>query len=347
MAEANKERIFDEFVELVSVPCHTLKERQVFELLQQKLKDLGFVTQEDDAGKELGGECGNLWGWLPGNKVGAKRVLLTAHMDCVEPCEGIKVVKKDGKILSDGTTILGSDDKSGVVAILEAVRMLQETKAEHGDIQVLFTIAEEGGVNGSRCMEDRVHFKVHGKTAHGGLAPEKGINAILVAAKALAGVEKYARIDEETTCNIGVIHGGLATNIVPDLVEIQSDVRSRNLDKLAAQRDYLVNTVTAGVVANGGKVDVEIIHKYQPFDLSHDSDVVTLALESCKANGFTPDVTVTGGGSDANFINAYGVPCVILGTGMSEVHTVDEFILEEDLYNSVLMVYGILQAAAK
>ena len=128
MAEANKERIFDEFVELVSVPCHTLKERQVFELLQQKLKDLGFVTQEDDAGKELGGECGNLWGWLPGNKVGAKRVLLTAHMDCVEPCEGIKVVKKDGKILSDGTTILGSDDKSGVVAILEAVRMLQETK---------------------------------------------------------------------------------------------------------------------------------------------------------------------------------------------------------------------------
>ena len=375
MAEANKERIFDEFVELVSVPCHTLKERQVFELLQQKLKDLGFVTQEDDAGKELGGECGNLWGWLPGNKVGAKRVLLTAHMDCVEPCEGIKVVKKDGKILSDGTTILGSDDKSGVVAILEAVRMLQETKAEHGDIQVLFTIAEEGGVNGSRCMDksllhadvgyaldseahpgeivtaapgqDRVHFKVHGKTAHGGLAPEKGINAILVAAKALAGVEKYARIDEETTCNIGVIHGGLATNIVPDLVEIQSDVRSRNLDKLAAQRDYLVNTVNAGVVANGGKVDVEIIHKYQPFDLSHDSDVVTLALESCKANGFTPDVTVTGGGSDANFINAYGVPCVILGTGMSEVHTVDEFILEEDLYNSVLMVYGILQAAAK
>ena len=153
MAEANKERIFDEFVELVSVPCHTLKERQVFELLQQKLKDLGFVTQEDDAGKELGGECGNLWGWLPGNKVGAKRVLLTAHMDCVEPCEGIKVVKKDGKILSDGTTILGSDDKSGVVAILEAVRMLQETKAEHGNIQVLFTIAEEGGVNGSRCMD--------------------------------------------------------------------------------------------------------------------------------------------------------------------------------------------------
>lgn len=107
------------------------------------------------------------------------------------------------------------------MAILEAVRMLQETKAEHGDIQVLFTIAEEGGVNGSRCMDksllhadvgyaldseghpgeivtaapgqDRVHFKVHGKTAHGGLAPEKGINAILVAAKALAGVEKICQ----------------------------------------------------------------------------------------------------------------------------------------------------------
>lgn len=375
MAAANKERIFDEFVELVSVPCHTLQERQIFELLQKKLQKLGFTTQEDGAGKELGGECGNLWGWLPGTKTGAKRVLLTAHMDSVEPCAGIKVIKKDGKILSDGTTILGSDDKSGVVAILEGVRMLLEQKAEHGGIQVLFTIAEEGGVNGSRCMDksllqadvgyaldgeghpgeiitaapgqDRVHFKVHGKTAHGGLAPEKGINAIMVAAKALAGVEKYARIDEETTCNIGIIHGGLATNIVPDLVEIQSDVRSRNLAKLAVQRDYLVQTVSDGVVANGGKVEVEIIHKYQPFDLAHTEAVVDLALASCQSNGFAPDVTVTGGGSDANFINAYGVPCVILGTGMSEVHTVEEFILEEDLYNSALLVYGILRAAAK
>lgn len=371
----NNERIYNEFVELVSLPSHSLKEKQIFMLLESKLKELGFTTKEDDAGKELGGECGNLWGFLPGTKPGAKRVLLTAHMDSVEPCEGIKVIKKDGKILSAGETILGSDDKSGIVAILEAVRMLKETHAEHGDIQVLFTIAEEGGVNGSRCMkkewlqadvgyaldseghpgeivtaapgQERVTFKVHGKTAHGGVAPEKGINAIMLTAIGLANVKKYARIDEETTCNIGVIHGGLATNIVPELVEVQCDVRSRNLEKLAAQRKYLVDTVSEGVINSGGKIDVEVISKYQPFDLEHSSDVVTLALDACKNYKFAPDITVTGGGSDANFINAYGVPCVILGTGMSEVHTVDEFILEEDLYNSVLMVHGILLAAVK
>ena len=375
MKLVNKERMLAEFKEVVAVPCHTLQERPVFEMLRAKLEALGFTVEEDDAGEKLGGNCGNLWAFLPGNKVGAVSVLLSAHMDGVEPCGGTTVVQKDGVLYSDGTTILGGDDKSGVVAILEGVRMLVEENAEHGDIQILFTIAEEGGVNGSRCMDRsklkaqvayaldgegapgeivigapgqyRYKISVHGKKAHGGLEPEKGINAIMIAAKALAEVKRYGRIDEETTCNIGIIGGGVATNVVPDLVEIEGDVRSRNNEKLEAIREEVVSTISNAVEKYGAKVTAEVEHKYSSFLIDTESTVVKLAKSACAMYGFTPDITQTGGGSDANFLNAYGVPCVILGTGMQNVHTIEEFIKEEDLYNSALMVYGILQAACE
>lgn len=375
MKLVNKERMLAEFKEVVAVPCHTLQERSVFEMLRAKLEALDFTVEEDGAGEKLGGNCGNLWAFLPGNKVGAVSVLLSAHMDGVDPCGGTTVVQKDGVLYSDGTTILGGDDKSGVVAILEGVRMLVEENAEHGDIQILFTIAEEGGVNGSRCMDRsklkaqvayaldgegapgeivigapgqyRYKINVHGKKAHGGLEPEKGINAIMIAAKALAEVKRYGRIDEETTCNIGIIGGGVATNVVPDLVEIEGDVRSRNNEKLEAIREEVVSTICNAVEKYGAKVTAEVEHKYSSFLIDTESTVVKLAKSACSMYGFAPDITQTGGGSDANFLNAYGVPCVILGTGMQNVHTVEEFIKEEDLYNSALMVYGILQAACK
>lgn len=375
MKAVNKERMLAEFKEIVAVPCHSLQERPVFELLCTKLEALGFTVEEDDAGEKLGGNCGNLWAFLPGNKAGATSVLFSAHMDGVEPCGGTTVVQKDGYLYSDGTTILGGDDKSGVVGIIEGVRMLVEENVEHGDIQILFTIAEEGGVNGSRCM-DRSKLKaevayaldgegapgevvigapgqykwtisVHGKKAHGGLEPEKGINAIMIAAKALAEVERYGRIDEETTCNIGVIGGGVATNVVPDLVVIEGDVRSRNNEKLEAVREELVSTICNAVEKFGGKFTAEVEHKYSSFLIDTNSTVVKLAERACELYNLPLAITQTGGGSDANFFNAYGVPCVILGTGMKNVHTVEEFIKEEDLYNSALMVYGILQAATE
>lgn len=375
MKALNKERMLAEFKEIVAVPCHSLQERPVFEMLRAKLEALGFTVEEDDAGEKLGGNCGNLWAFLPANKEGAVSVLFSAHMDGVEPCGGTTVIQKDGVLYSDGTTILGGDDKSGVVGILEGVRMLVEENGEHGDIQILFTIAEEGGVNGSRCMDRsklkaevayaldgegapgeivigapgqyRYKISVHGKKAHGGVEPEKGINAIMIAAKALAEVERYGRIDEETTCNIGLISGGVATNVVPDLVEIEGDVRSRNNDKLEAIREEVVSTICNAVEKYGAKYTAEVEHKYSGFFIDTNSTVVKLAERACELHGFTPDITQTGGGSDANFFNAYGVPCVILGTGMQNVHTVDEYLKEEDLYNSALMVYGILQAACE
>ncbi|WP_304090850.1 M20/M25/M40 family metallo-hydrolase, partial [Phascolarctobacterium succinatutens] len=204
MTQVNKERMLAEFKEIVALPCHGLQERPVFDLLKGKLEAMGFTVEEDNAGELLGGNCGNLWAFLPASEGCEKAscVLLSAHMDGVEPCGGTTVVQKDGVLYSDGTTILGGDDKSGVEAILEGIRLLLEEGTAHGAIQILFTICEEGGVNGSRCMDKsklradvgyaldgegapgeivigapgqkKYKIDIIGKTAHGGLEPEKG-----------------------------------------------------------------------------------------------------------------------------------------------------------------------------
>lgn len=375
MVLVNKERMLNEFVEMVKIPSHSKAERPVFEYLKGKLEALGFEITEDDAGKKMGGNCGNLFAFKKGTKTG-KTVMLCAHMDTVEPSTGATVVRKDGILYSDGTTTLGGDDKSGVEGILEGLRMLQDEGAETADIQVVFTACEEGGLHGSRNMDTtllkgdvgyaldgegspgeivvgapgqyRIKIDIYGKTSHGGVAPEKGINAIMIAAKALAEVKRYGRIDEETTCNIGIISGGVATNVVPDHIIIEGDARSRNAEKLEAIKNEIVNTIVDAAKKYGAtKVEAEAEFMYSSFKLIEECATVQLAKKAAENFGFKIDICQTGGGSDANFINRYGVPCVILGTGMKAVHTVEEYLAEEDLYNSALWVYGILKEAAK
>ena len=149
----NESRMLQDFLEYVQIPCHTLNERQIADLLTKQLTELGFDVKEDMAGKKLGGNTGNLIATRKGTVTTAPTLMLTAHMDCVEPCEGVKPVIKDGVITSDGTTILGGDDKAGVAAIMEALHTIQDQGLPCGDLQVVFAIAEEGGVNGSKNMD--------------------------------------------------------------------------------------------------------------------------------------------------------------------------------------------------
>lgn len=370
----NKKRILDEFLELVQIKCSTRDEREVGDLMTARLKDLGCTVTEDNAGQILGGNCGNLIANLKGNTPGAPTIMLSAHLDCVEPCAGVKPQIKDGIITSDGTTILGADDKAGVTAILETLRVLKEQNLAHGDVQVIFTVAEEGGVNGSKNIDqsllkadfgyaldssgrpgkiiveapgqNKIHVKIHGKTAHAGIAPEQGINAIVVAGIALAQVPQ-GRIDEETTCNIGAIQGGKVTNIVPDLVEITCESRSRNQAKLDQLTAEICQSFETAAAKNGAKAEITVNKAYGPYVLSKESQVVSAAANAAKKLGLAVEVTGTGGGSDANFYNNYGIPCSVLGVGMQKVHTKEEFIIEEDLYTTAALVLQIIKDAAQ
>lgn len=371
----NKERVLNEFFELVRVTCRTKAEREIADLLKNRVAGYGWDVEvsEDEVGKKIGGNCGNVFFYVKGNVPAAPTVLLSAHLDCVEPCEGVEPVLKDGIISSAGNTILGGDDKAGVVGILEALRIVNEQKLPHGDIQVVFTVAEEGGVNGSKNMEaswlkadfgfaldasgapgkivteapgqNKIEVVVHGKTAHAGLAPEEGINAIVVAGKALAEI-KQGRIDAETTANVGMIKGGVATNIVPDKVEIICEARSRDMAKLEAQTKSMVETFEKVAAANQAKAEVTVKKAYGPFVLAADSQVVKTAAKAAEAIGLTSSTEATGGGSDANFFNSYGVPTAVLGVGMSKVHTTDEYIKEDHLYETAEWMLSIIKTAA-
>jgi len=370
----NKERVLQEFFELVRVPCETRKEREIADLLKKRMADLGAEVSEDNVGEKIGGDTGNIYGYFKGAVESAPTLLLSAHMDCVYPCVGIEPVLEDGVIRSKGDTVLGADDKSGVVAILEAIRVMKEENIPHGDIQVVFTVAEEGGVNGSKNM-DAANLKADfgyaldssgspgkviimapgqykilstfkGKTAHAGLAPEEGINAIVLAGKALAEVQD-GRVDDETTCNIGLIQAGVATNIVPDSCLVTSEARSRNTEKLENLVAEIKATFEKVAQANGGSVEVKPVRAYFPYVLQESDDVVQRAVRAAEAIGLPTACQGTGGGSDANFFNAMGVPTAVLATGMSKVHTTDEFILEKDLYDTARWVIEIIKQTAQ
>lgn len=370
----NEERVLKEFFEFIQIPCSSLNEREIADILIKRLTDLGFSIEEDDAGKKLGGNTGNIVATRKGNVSSAPMIMLTAHMDCVEPCANIKPQMKDGLITSDGTTILGGDDKAGVVAILEALRVIEEKQLPCGDLQVVFTICEEKGVQGSKNMDssllkakhgftfdtsgspgrivrkapgqNKLKLVVTGKAAHAGNAPEKGINSIIAAGKILAKFPQ-GRVDDETTCNIGTITGGSATNVVAETTTVMLETRSRVKSKLEALTNDVVRIFEEGGKETGTQVEVTVMPAYDPFDLPEDCETIQIASKAAAALNFPVSVVESGGGSDASFFNAYGVPTTVLGVGMTNVHTKNECILEKDLYDSARLALQIIQEVAK
>jgi tripeptide aminopeptidase len=268
---------------------------------------------------------------------------------------------------SDGTTILGSDDKSGIGIIVETVKVLKELNIPHGDIEIAFTICEEIGLLGAkyydtsvinakhgivldsstpdrlvlRCPSaDDIRFTVRGVEAHAGLCPELGISAIKVASDAIS-IMKLGRIDHETTSNIGIIRGGVATNIVTGIVEVVGEARSHNDDKLRNQVNHMiecfVNTASKYKVKLNGeeleaRVDINIQRSYDRMEVSDDAAITKLVLKAVSNLNHTIQLHTTGGGCDANYFNKFGIDCVNLGTGMYELHTVNEHLILDEFY---------------
>ncbi len=371
----NEERLKNTFIELVSVPCPSCDEKQEADLLVKKLQELGMEPKVDRAGEQCGGTTGNVWGFLKGDVPGALRLFFEAHMDSVAPTTGTNVIEKDGVLYSDGTTTLGGDDKSGVAAVLEAMQCIIENDLPHGDIQVCFTIGEETGSYGVRymdktmiqadagyCMDCGGHpgaifnaspkainlkLKVKGKSAHAGLEPEKGINAIMLAADALHALPAYGRIDEETTLSVDMIDGGLAPNIVPEACEIVIDMRCPNQTKLERLKNETVEIFRNVVEAKGGAVEVAVKEVAPGVNLNTDHATVKLAATAAEKLGFPVSTGFTGGCSDANFLCGMGLPTVLLATGMDKIHTTEERLALEDLYNAASWVLGIVEEAAE
>lgn len=364
------DRLVELFTTLCRINSPPRQERAVVEYVKGFLHGLGLELREDNAAEIVGGDANNLIATLPANITGAPKIFFSAHFDTVEPNPNLKIIVQDGIIKTDGTTVLGADDKAGMSAILEAVRIVVENNLPHGQIQLLLTVCEEIGLRGARALDlslvdsdfgfvydtgppvgtvitqTPTHntMRVHliGKPAHAGVEPEKGINAIQIAAHAISQM-KLGRIDAETTANIGSIHGGQATNVVCPEVVITAEARSLNSDKVNAQVAHMTQLFEQAAQQFGGQAIIEIDRHYEGYTLTEDDLPVQVVRRALHKLGMDAPMRPTGGGSDANVFIARGLPCCVVGTAHQKVHTHEEFVRIEDLAKSVDLTLAIIR----
>jgi len=374
----NQERIKNLLLELVQIDSHSRKERDVAERIKKYCEEMGAQVEIDDAGEKVGGNSGNVVARFPGTIPGAETIMMSAHMDTVVPGEGVKPIVDGDIIRSDGTTVLGGDDKSGCAVIIEVIRCLQEQKIPYAPIEAIFSICEEVGLLGAKHVDvsklnakyglvfdsddpgflftkgpssNELVFKVYGLESHAGVAPEDGISAIKIAAEAIAAM-KLGRIDEETTANIGIIEGGKATNIITNYVYLKGETRSRSESKLDDQTEHMIKCfkdaaakyeVTVEGVTTKGRVEATAEREYSAMDVPEDSRVVQLVYQAAARLGQKVEVMSSGGGCDANIFNKRGIECANFGTGMRAIHTVKEWLDVKDMYASAEMTLEVMK----
>jgi tripeptide aminopeptidase len=378
----NRERLGDLFKTLIQIDSVSKKEGAIAKTLQGIFESMGGEVLIDGAGPKVGGDTGNLIARFKGAKADIVPLLLNAHMDTVQPGEGIKVLFSDGTYTSDGSTVLGADDKSALAIIIETIRILQEKMLPWGPLELVVTICEEVGLLGAKNLDyslikaqygysldatdtegivtqapaaNHIEFKVHGRDAHAGAAPEKGINAIHLASRAISEI-RVGRIDDETTANIGLIEGGKATNIVPCLVTVAGEVRSHSPGRLEEETQKIVQGFERQVSdykeafpSDDGlpRLEVAVRQDFSNLKIADDHAVVTLAREAASCLGRNMKTKTSGGGSDANIFFGHGIVTSVLGTGMKDMHTVRESIRLDDMVKSVELLLEIVQLHAR
>ena len=374
------ERLAETFRFLAETSSVSRREGALAAELKRRLQILGAQTFIDGAAIKTGSDTGNLIARLEGSRE-VPPLLVNAHMDTVQPGEGVSVLFKDGVFTSDGRTILGADDKSAIAVILEALSVLRENQIQHGPIEIVLTTCEEAGLKGAKNLDfslltapygyaldgtdtegiivqapsaNRFEIRLIGKDAHAGAHPEQGINAIHLAAKAMAGLT-IGRIDIETTCNIGWIEGGVATNVVPPLVTLRGEARSHDEAKLQG--------VTAGIIEAFEEVvkehrrrtgldglpqlETHVERSYGRTRISEGHPLVLLAKQAAASLGRSLRTKISGGGSDANVFFEKGIPLGILGTGMREVHTTRESVRLDDMIRATELLVAIIRQHSK
>ncbi len=363
----SERRLVSTFLDLVRINAPAKQERPVAIFLKKRLQS--YALREDGAGKALGGNCGNIIVRVPGDS--RPTILLSAHMDTVSPTAGIRPSIKRGMFRSDGNTILGADDRAGIAMILELLAHWKDTGRAHPPLEIAFTVAEEIGLQGAKQIgrgvlksamgyvldsslpvgaavneavtHHRMILRVQGRTAHAGVEPEKGINAICIAAKALSRLPT-GRITKRTTCNVGVIAGGTAFNVVPSLTQVDLEIRSASSRVAAGLIRRVRRSFREAARKAGGKVAIKEWKDFEAFRVSPRAPVAQFFRQGAGKMGLNPSLRMYGGGSDGNIFNRRGIPCLVLGLGYKEPHTARERMAVADLMRGTQLLAAIMEA---
>lgn len=356
------------FLDLAAHDNPSRQEAEVSTHIKMVLDELGIQWQEDDTGAKIGGNAGNLYAYLPG-QLDLPPILLSAHMDSVDPAVGKRIVTHpDGTITSDGTTVLGADDLSGVAAILEAVRSVLESGVAHRPIELLFDVAEEPycagiqrfdfpslrakeayildltGPVGSAAYQapSILAFRAvfTGRAAHAAFSPELGIHAIQAAAQAITAIP-CGRVGD-TTVNVGTITGGSADNVVPERCCVTGEVRSFDDGSARARLAEIEATVQRAAQAVGAAVEFSTETLCRAYRVEPEHPVAERFQKVCSGLGLSGELTVTYGGSDNNHFFHHGIHGLVVASGMNDCHSVHEYTSQPELERAAQLVEGLI-----
>lgn len=354
----NKKRLIKRFIDYVKIDSESGNEERFAMRLISDLKKLGLKPTQD--------KIGNIFVNIKGSVQNSPTILLNAHIDTVTPGKSIKPRIIGGNVRSDGKTILGADNKAGVAAIIEALTIIKKENIPHSNLLIVFTVQEETGLYGSKHIDRKklkadfgfvfdgggpetihnaapaqknIEVWIKGKAAHAGVHPEDGINAIKVASEAIARM-KQGRIDFETTANIGIIKGGKATNIISEDVYIKGEARSHNPKKLKKQVDHMISCFKKSCKKHKAKLKFKISDIYPSFKISSTHKIFKLIPDP-----YT--LKPSGGGSDANMFNKYGIPSIIMGVGAHNLHGIREKLSIREYNKGIMMIVELIKACTK
>src|SRR5919201_1615888 len=359
------------FTELAAIPSPPGDEREVADRVSSDFHDHGLAPHEDDAGPAIGSTMGNMLCRIEPTAEGTP-LFFCAHLDTVPPQGPIEPVIDDGFVRNAGGTILGADNKAAVAAMLEATRVVLAQNRPHAGIELLFTAKEELGLIGAFAFDhtrlraragyvydmaapigtivvaapsaQKLTIRFHGRSAHSGMYPEEGRSAIAAAARAIADM-RLGRIDDETTANVGTIHGGSARNIVPEWCELEAEARSLDDAKVVEVVQEMLDACTFAASSSECSLETEVEGDYRAYRFRRDALPVRLAVDALQRSGFEPRFETTGGAADANVFNERGLECVNLANGMTDIHTPDERIAVDDLTAMVDVTLALVEAA--
>lgn len=352
----NQPEIVNLFLEAARINALSANEKPVADFIKSFLTQYDYTISEDDSRQFTESNTGNL---ICKVGTGGKMVLMS-HMDTARPTGSLKPVIKGDRIVSSGDTVLGVDNRAGVAVLLHTLKKIAVEKIPVTDFTVAFTTCEETtlfgskhlGVNGeikkgfifdsgyrpgsfiySACGAMGFKIKITGKASHSGIAPEKGINSMQAAARAISKLP-LGRIDDETTMNIGLLKSGSAVNVIPESTELEGEVRSFNLKKAEDYFNLLVKIFKEECESVKAKFEIDYFWDFMPYTIPETSPVYKETVNALNKVGLTPTPKISLGGSDANSLNARGIESVNLGIGAQNPHSNDEFIFIEDLIKS-------------
>jgi tripeptide aminopeptidase len=364
--------VLDLFTELAAIPSPSGEERAVADVVSAYLRDCALEVDEDDAGAKIGATAGNLYTRLEATAPGTP-IFLCAHLDTVPPPARIEpVIDDEGVVRNAASTILGADDKAAVAVMLEATRRVLSERRTHAGLELLFTPKEEVGLVGAAAFDESrltarhgfvydqaapigevvlgapysqsIEVTFRGRASHAGMYPEEGRNAIAAAARAIADL-RLGRVDDISTANVGVIHGGIAANIVAEQCTFVAEARSHDERRLADLIQEMVESISFAAEVSECRADVEARKSYRGYRFKREDDVVRVAADALGRAGQDVRFGLSGGAADANIFNARGLQCLNLANGMIDIHTPDERIAVADLEAMVDVTLALVDAA--